>query len=177
MVWPYLLFNTEKLYIEICIDFETNFGWLSVNQIFGTELLNYRHSTRVKQYLFHYYNAFWTAWLTTLQFNLKHKINIKWIMPAGHNFCVRLQYLIMTCHNVSVQIFCESQQFVFHSHCLWTELISKEFRDKRTTNVRLNVLIAVVLLKGRTHEIYTSPYLLPVRGLNEIFIGESLSSR
>ncbi|MCJ8740852.1 hypothetical protein PDJAM_G00063750 [Pangasius djambal] len=29
----------------------------------------------------------------------------------------------------------------------------------------------------RAHETYTSPYLLPVRGLNEIFIGESLSSR
>lgn len=29
----------------------------------------------------------------------------------------------------------------------------------------------------RTHETYNSPYLLPVRGLNEIFIGESLSSR
>ncbi|KAG7321116.1 hypothetical protein KOW79_015531 [Hemibagrus wyckioides] len=29
----------------------------------------------------------------------------------------------------------------------------------------------------RTHDTYTSPYLLPVRGLNEIFIGESLSSR
>ncbi|XP_060747651.1 NAD kinase 2, mitochondrial isoform X1 [Tachysurus vachellii] len=29
----------------------------------------------------------------------------------------------------------------------------------------------------RTHETYTSPHLLPVRGLNEIFIGESLSSR
>ncbi|XP_062867313.1 NAD kinase 2, mitochondrial isoform X2 [Trichomycterus rosablanca] len=27
------------------------------------------------------------------------------------------------------------------------------------------------------HDTYTSPYLLPVRGLNEIFIGESLSSR
>ncbi|KAM9450529.1 NAD kinase 2, mitochondrial isoform 1-T2 [Clarias gariepinus] len=29
----------------------------------------------------------------------------------------------------------------------------------------------------KAHETYTSPYLLPVRGLNEIFIGESLSSR
>ncbi|XP_060792064.1 NAD kinase 2, mitochondrial isoform X3 [Neoarius graeffei] len=29
----------------------------------------------------------------------------------------------------------------------------------------------------RTHETYTSPSLLPVRGLNEVFIGESLSSR
>ncbi|KAF7697050.1 NAD kinase 2, mitochondrial isoform X2 [Silurus meridionalis] len=29
----------------------------------------------------------------------------------------------------------------------------------------------------KTHETYTLPYLLPVRGLNEIFIGESLSSR
>ncbi|XP_026989896.1 NAD kinase 2, mitochondrial isoform X2 [Tachysurus fulvidraco] len=29
----------------------------------------------------------------------------------------------------------------------------------------------------RTNETYTSPHLLPVRGLNEIFIGESLSSR
>lgn len=32
-------------------------------------------------------------------------------------------------------------------------------------------------MTGTTHNSYTTPHLLPVRGLNEIFIGESLSSR
>lgn len=62
------------------------------------------------------------------------------------------------------------------------QTMTKEFRNrKKNINLNLNVLMAapavVVLLPGSPHETYTSPYLLPVRGLNEIFIGESLSSR
>lgn len=40
-----------------------------------------------------------------------------------------------------------------------------------------NAVLSDFLERGRVHESFSKPSLLPVRSLNEIFIGESLSSR